>query len=244
MIKKGRHISKILGIKIDRTQMDRVLKKVSFWVSSRGKRYIVTPNPEMVMMAQKDNKFKTVLNKADLAIPDGSGLRLADRRLERVTGEKTMNNLIELASQKKWRVFLLGGKNQASEKAAEKLRSKYQGLEIKGFSGPEELGNDKEKENQEMVERINQFKPHLLFVGFGQGKQEKWIADNLSNLKVKVAMGVGGSIDQVIKPWLRVPKVMESLSLGWLWRLVLQPWRIKRQLWLIKFWWLVLRGKN
>ena len=92
-----------------------------------------------------------------------------------------------------------------------------------------------------MVKEINEFKPELLFVGFGHKKQEKWIADNLDKLKIKVAMGVGGSFDYLVKPWLRAPKMIQKMGFEWLWRLMLQPWRIKRQFGLLKFVGLVLK---
>jgi len=242
MLKKDRHISKVLGVRIDCIQLDQVLKKVEEWlVTNRGGKYILTPiNPEMVMLAQKDKEFLKILNGADLRIADGAGLRLADRRLKRVAGASMMMALIKLAAEKGWRVFLLGGRGQAAERAAEKLRNKYSGLEIKGESGPEEIGKEKPKEKQDLIEQVNRFKPHLLFVGFGQVKQEKWIAKHLAKLKVGVVMGVGGAVDQVVKPWLRAPKLCQCLGLEWLWRLLMQPWRLKRQLALVKFVWLVI----
>jgi len=242
MLKKDYHISKVLGVKVDCIQEDQVLKVVEKWLlDNRGGRYVLTPiNPEMVMLAQKDKSFLRALNRADLRIADGMGLRLADRRLKRVAGASMMMSLIELAAEKGWRVFLLGGRGQAAERAAEKLRNRYLSLEIKGESGPEEIGKERPREKQDLIEQVNRFKPHLLFVGFGQVKQEKWIAKNLAKLKVRVAMGVGGAIDQVVKPWLRAPKLCQYLGLEWLWRLMVQPWRIKRQIVLIKFVWLVL----
>ncbi len=245
MLKKGCHISKVLGVKVDCIQEEQVLKTVEKWLlANRGKKYILTPiNPEMVMLAQKNKSFLRVLNRADLRIADGMGLRLADKRLKRVAGASMMMSLIELAAEKSWRVFLLGGRGQAAERAAEKLRNKYSALEIKGESGPEEIGKERPREKQDLIEQVNRFKPHLLFVGFGQVKQEKWIAKNLAKLKVRVAMGVGGAIDQVVKPWLRAPKLLQYLGLEWLWRLMMQPWRIKRQLVLVRFVWLLVKRR-
>jgi len=240
MGKKGRYINQVLGVKIDCISQDEVLKKLGKWLDSRGKRYVVTPNVEMVMLAQKDKGFKRILNQADMALADGFGLRLGNRAIKvRVTGFETMLRLCEMAVSNSWRVFLLGGRQLAAEKAAEKLRQRWQGLEIKGFSGPEQLGIVSEVEKKQLVDKINEFRPHLLLVGFGHGKQERWIKENLGKLKIKVAMGVGGSFDMVVKPWLVAPRLVQRLGLGWLWRLILQPWRIKRQLVLVKFVWRV-----
>ncbi|MBU1085858.1 MAG: WecB/TagA/CpsF family glycosyltransferase [Candidatus Beckwithbacteria bacterium] len=238
-----------MGLKIDCIPMERVLRKVEGWIRGSWKRYIVTPNPEMVMEVQSDAKFKDILNKADLRIPDGVGLVWALNRkfrsgaeCERVAGAEVMKELCKLASKKKWRVYLLGGQKLVAKKAAEKLRNKYDGLEIKGLMGLENVGRASKQENDEVIAEINKYQPDLLFVGFGHNKQERWIAENLAKLKVKVAMGVGGSFDYVIKPWLKAPKVVQKMGLEWLWRLIMQPWRLKRQLKLVRFVFLVLKS--
>ena len=207
----------ILGVKVDRVTLPQALKIVDLWLASgRSKHYITTPNPEMIVAAQKDPAFKRILNAADLAIPDGAGLRLADPKLRRLSGADLMMALIK----KGYKTLLCGSKPGVAQKAAKKLG-------VMGISQPN-------------LSKINKIKPDLLFVALGHGKQEKWIAKNLPKLKVKVAMGVGGSLDYIAKPWLRAPLLIQTLGLEWLWRLILQPWRIKRQLSLLEFVYLVL----
>ena len=206
----------ILGVKVDNVDLNQALKLVSGWLKTSKKHYITTPNPEMIVAAQKDNEFRRILNAADLAIPDGVGLRLADGRLRRLAGADLMLKLIK----KGYKTLLVGGQPGVAQIAAKKLG-------VMGMTEPD------------MV-KINKLKPQLLFVALGHGKQEKWIDKNLKKLKVKVAMGVGGALDYVAKPWLRAPKLLQLLGLEWLWRLIVQPWRIKRQLALFKFIYLVL----
>jgi N-acetylglucosaminyldiphosphoundecaprenol N-acetyl-beta-D-mannosaminyltransferase len=244
MLKKGDRISQVLGVKVNSTSMSEVLRNVERWIeSNRGGRYMVTPNPEMVVLAQQDKQFMRALNGADLAIPDGVGLGLADKRLKRVAGVEVMNELIKLAAKKGWRVMLLGGRSGIAERGLDKLKQQYAGLQIEAEAGPQRIEKVSAKENQRLIKRINRFKPDLLLVGFGHGKQEKWIAKNLAKLKVKVAMGVGGAIDVIVKPWMRAPKWLQTVGLEWWWRLMLQPWRIKRQLALMRFSWLVISDK-
>src|SRR3989344_176999 len=210
----------ILGVKVDRVTLPQALKIVDHWlISGRSKHYITTPNPEMVVSAQKDPAFKRILNAADLAIPDGAGLRLADPKLRRLSGADLMMALIK----KGYKTLLCGSKPGVAQKAAKKLG-------VMGISQPN-------------LSKINKIKPDLLFVALGHGKQEKWIAKNLPKLKVKVAMGVGGSLDYIAKPWLRAPLLIQTLGLEWLWRLILQPWRLKRQLSLLEFVYLVITNK-
>ncbi|HKZ35829.1 MAG TPA: WecB/TagA/CpsF family glycosyltransferase [Patescibacteria group bacterium] len=210
----------ILGVKVDRVTLPQALKIVDLWlISDRSKHYITTPNPEMIVAAQKDPDFKRILNAADLAIPDGAGLRLADPKLRRLSGADLMMALIK----KGYKTLLCGSKPGVAQKAAKKLG-------VMGISQPN-------------LSKINKIKPDLLFVALGHGKQEKWIAKNLPKLKVKVAMGVGGSLDYIAKPWLRAPLLIQTLGLEWLWRLILQPWRLKRQLSLLEFVYLVITNK-
>lgn len=217
----------VLGVKVDQITLAQAVKRVETWLKTPKKRFIVTPNPEMVMLAQQDKEFKKILNQADLAIPDGVGLRLAlrqaqGRQLERLTGRDLMLALIKTGHK----TLLVGGAPGVAKKAALTIRSNLVGsptrLDLEGVSEPD-------------VRAINRFRPDLLFVALGQGKQEKWIAKNLAKLQVKVAMGVGGALDQIAKPWLRAPGFLRALGLEWLYRLILQPWRIKRQWQLVKF---------
>jgi len=213
---------KILGVRVDKINLAEAVKLVEVWVKQDKKRYIVTPNPEFIMLAQKDAEFRKILNSADLAIPDGAGLRLADRRLNRVTGVDLMFSLIN----KGYKTVLAGGKPGIAEKAAITLRSNLVGrptrLDLVGMTEPS-------------VEKINNIRPDLLFVALGMAKQEKWIVKNLPKLNVKVAMGVGGALDQIAKPWLRAPLLVRRAGLEWLYRLILQPWRLKRQWQLVRF---------
>ena len=96
----------------------------------------------------------------------------------------------------------------------------------------------------ELVAQINQKKPDLLFVGYTMDKQLKFIPENLSKLKVKLAMGVGGSFDYLSGEVPRTPRQIRKLGLEWLYRLLQQPWRFRRQLNLFRFGWLVLKEKS
>lgn len=203
---------KILGIRIDNLSLSEVLNKVEGFLGNNKQHYIVTSNPEFLVKAQKDEEFKKILNQADLSIPDGVGLVFAslfsnERIKERITGVDLMEAICEKAAQKKWPVFLFGAGPGIAEKAGEILKIKYQGLEI---------SKDKEK-------------AVIIFVALGAPKQEKWINNNLKKMpNIKLAIGVGGSFDFISGNVKRAPSFMRLLGLEWFWRLILQPWRIKR----------------
>ena len=138
---------------------------------------------------------------------------------------------------------MLGGKDRAAEIAALKLKIKNAKLNIKYFQGPRNIENETAAERAEAIRRINKFRPHLLFVAYGAPMQEKWIAANLPQLKINVAMGVGGAFDYLAGRVQRAPQWLRRGGLEWLWRLIQEPWRWKRQLRLVKFVWLVLKEK-
>ncbi|MBI2330413.1 WecB/TagA/CpsF family glycosyltransferase [Candidatus Daviesbacteria bacterium] len=214
----------ILGVKIDDITMAEALAIVEKWIWNPGKHYIVTPNPEFLVAAQKDPVFKKILNSADLAIPDGVGLKLSGKIKNTFSGTDFMESLVSLAAEKGFTAAFLGGREGVAEKCAERLKSRYPKLKILLAS------NDTETKIPPC---------DLLFVALGHIKQEKWIAENLDKIPAHVAMGVGGAFDYLGGFVPRAPVLIRSLGLEWLFRLIIQPWRIKRQMALIKYLWLI-----
>lgn len=220
----------VLGVKIDDINIDQAVNLVLGWLKGKTKHYIVTPNPEFLVAAQKDPVFKKILNDADLSIPDGVGLKLSGKVKNTVYGTDLMEKLVELSAENGFVVSFLGGKKGVAERCAECLKLRYPKLKISFASGGMEVD-----ENGKMLDHKFLPKADILFVAFGHIKQEKWIAQNLSKLDVKVAMGVGGAFDYISGLVPRAPLFIRSLGFEWLFRLIVQPWRVKRQMALIKY---------
>ncbi len=264
--------AKVLGIKVNFISLPQALIEVEKLVNYNKQGQISTPNPEHVVIAQNDYRMSQIINKSWLSVADGVGLVWAvkwlncklfpifpnlpkcflsfiskknkkDTQLKPLSGVDLMIELCQLAADKKWRVFLLGGKDRAAEIAALKLKMQNAKLNIKYFQGPRNIENETAAERAEAIRRINKFRPHLLFVAYGAPMQEKWIAANLPQLKINVAMGVGGAFDYLAGRVQRAPQWLRRGGLEWLWRLIQEPWRWKRQLRLVKFVWLVLKEK-
>ncbi len=254
----------VLGIKIDDITMDQAMGIVVGWLKKgKGKHYIVTPNPEIVIMAKEDEELKKILNQADLAIPDGVGLRLGTDIVCHTPGIDLMEVLIKLSEDYGFTVGLLGGRDGVAKKAGECLRKKYPKLKVTFASSGGEINKDgnvilnevkdlslaslsrsgrmrvpnKSGDSSPDFHRGQNDIPQtdILFVAFGPPKQEKWIARNINKIPVKVAMGVGGAFDYISGEIPRAPKIIRDLGFEWLFRLVVQPWRIKRQLALLKY---------
>lgn len=230
----------ILGVKIDDITLNEAVELVGKWLNGVGKHYIVTPNPEIVMMAQKDEELKKIINNADLAIPDGVGLKLAGD-IECITpGIDVMEKLIKMVSERGFTTGFLGGRGGVAEKVAECLKEKYPKLKVTFAESGGEV--DKEGKLLKLLKLPKLLNCDLLFVAFGPPKQEKWIDKNLDKISVKVAMGVGGAFDYLSGNVPRAPRWIRNLGWEWLFRLIIQPWRIKRQLALLKYIWLLTKG--
>lgn len=230
---------KIMGVRVDKVTLNSALEKVKGFLEGNSPRTIYTPNTEMVMVARKDDDLKDMLNKGDLVIPDGIGLVYASRIKkkalpERVTGYDLSVKMIELASKQGYRLFLLGGKEGVAKEASNRLKSQYPHLKIAGyhhgyFKGAH-IGYRGHQEEGNVIERINSSDTDILFVGFGVPRQEKWIHANKDKLKCKVIIGNGGTIDHLAGKLERAPEIYQKLGLEWLYRLIKEPWRIKRQM--------------
>jgi N-acetylglucosaminyldiphosphoundecaprenol N-acetyl-beta-D-mannosaminyltransferase len=148
----------------------------------------------------------------------------------RIHGVDLMENLCREVSNRPITVGFLGAGPGVAEQAAECLKKRYPRLKVGLVTS-------------EWSEALKDKKIDILFVAFGSPKQEIWIADNLKALPAKIIVGVGGAFDFISGKVPRAPKVFRSLGLEWLFRLSIQPWRIKRQLSLIKFVVLILKEK-
>lgn len=228
----------ILGVRIDTLNRQAALQKVRDFLFSEGQKMVFTPNPEMVVDAQKDTYFREILNKGDLNICDGKGIELLSKeKIERIAGVDFMPDVCRLAEQEGKSVYLLGsGFDDVVKLCREKLLEKLPRLKIVGVHpgpkitvGKEYRNSIDREENDALLENIILTAPDILFVAFGHGKQEKWMYEFLPELpSVKVAMGVGGTFDFIAKKVRRAPKFIRSLGLEWFWRLFREPRRIKR----------------
>lgn len=232
----------VLGVRVDRISFNDALDKAEKMVKTEGVSAIFTPNPEIIMLAKNDDKFKEVLNSADICTADGIGVVYASRILkrpvpERVAGFDLTCALLERISKTGEGVFLFGGKPDVAEAAKGNIQKKYQGINVVGTHN----GYFSVDDEKEIVDEINKSGAKLLLVCLGAPKQEKWIASHRSELEVNLCMGVGGTIDVFAGTARRAPKIFIKLNLEWLYRLLKQPSRIGRFMALPKFMWTVLR---
>ena len=145
---------------------------------------------------------------------------------EKISGSDFVWDLAKLAADRGYSIFLLGGFDDTPELAAKKLQARFPGLKIAGTLSPPARGGD--EEGVGVVEKINSSHADFLFVALGPIAQEKWIYENLSNLRIKLAIGLGGTFDYLASKVTVAPQIWRNLGLEWLWRLIIQPWRLWR----------------
>jgi len=214
------------------------------WLNEAKELHVVyTPNPEQIIQSRGNHKFKQALKKADLLLPDGVGLVWASNFLalfgkakplsERIAGVDVVADLLELARQRDLEVLVIGGRDYSP---ADYFA--YKGTKVSWTAGYKSALEPTTKEKKQLEENIARIKPDLVFVAFGAPTQELWIEKNrtlLTKNKVVIAMAVGGSFDYLLNKVPRAPYWFRKLGLEWLFRLMVEPWRLKRQLRLILF---------
>ena len=237
----------ILGIPVDKVTNSQALSLFEDFLNTDGLSFIATPNPEIILAAQKDREVADVLRSADLKLPDGTGIVRASAILgqplsERVTGidfsYAALHRLADLGRS----VFLLGSRPGIAEKAAEKLAEQIPGLKVAGFHD----GYFKSDEEAGLVQEINDSGADLLCVAMGAPRQEFFIARHLNDLKARVAIGIGGSLDVWSGELNRAPQFYIDHNIEWVYRLKQEPSRIKR-IWKLPFFLIkvyIQRGTN
>jgi N-acetylglucosaminyldiphosphoundecaprenol N-acetyl-beta-D-mannosaminyltransferase len=232
----------ILGARVDDVTWDETLDHIAAYIASGEPHHVMTPNPEFVMRARRDPAFQLLLDHADLAPADGVGVKWAARLLgerlrEVVPGSDLVERLAAAGMGDGQRWFLLGAAEGVAAEAAVQLQSRYPGLQIVGtWSGAPDPEQD-----DDICRRIEAVRPvDLLLVAYGAPRQDEWIARNQPRLRIPVAIGVGGTLDFIAGRSRRPPRLIKRLNLIWLFRLVTEPWRWRRQRALVRFAALVL----
>ncbi len=246
-------IIKLLDIPLNVLTREQACHAFMDLARSNNQSATATPNAEICLQAQKDDALKhflqedSILNFADSVSQLWAGAYTSNKWSrfravlelillpirkkywkntfpETVTGSDLYLSICEQATQNDLSIFCLGSSTKISNKNKYFVQNKFPRLCIQSFSGDGSNSGD-----DETINKINEFKPDILFVAYGCPKQELWIKRNLQKCpSVKVAMGIGGTFDYYAGNLKRAPKLLQKLGLEWLWRLILQPSRIKR----------------
>lgn len=219
----------IMGVGFDPVSPKQALDKVCSFLREDGAKTVVTPNPEILTEAGKNEDLHLALNNADLVLADGIGVIYAAKILgeplkERVTGVDLMGEILNLLAKTGRSYYLFGAKEGHAEKAAENIAKKYKGARCAGY----QHGYFSEKEESRIIDQINDARPDVIFVGLGSPRQEIWAEKNRRFLNTKLIMCIGGAIDVFSGKVQRAPKWVSKIGFEWLYRAIKQPSRFKR----------------
>ena len=265
----GQNAVKVLKITISNSPKNKILEEIQKYLAREPRKSqkplkIFTPNTEQLVFANKNPGFTSILNQADISIPDAIGVIWASRFLTNngpktnIPGVEFMGNLVELAENRHVTIGLIGGRDNLAVDTLNCLRQNTKTLTGWAEDGPDidvnksdfTVRNEDEKIYfSRIIRHIIRENTQIIFVAFGPPKQEWFILRIAQELMSSdnrlpiVLMAVGGSFDIISGRLPRAPLWMRSIGLEWFWRLILEPRRIIRQFALIEFMWLVLREK-
>ena len=219
----------ILGVGFDRVALVDAVARIEERLDRGERTFIITANPEFVMLCREDRALAAIAADADLVVPDGTGAVIAARLLGdplpgRAPGRLLVDRLAALATERRLSLFLLGAGPGIAERAQRTLRGRHPALRFAGtYAGSADDDDD-------VVARVAAASPDIVLVAFGMPKQERWIARNLERLpSVRIAVGVGGSLDYLAGAAKAPPALVHAMGLEWLWRLLRDPRRWRRQ---------------
>lgn len=222
----------ICGVQVDRYSFHEVVEQITNHALSRkSPQYVVTPNAQHIVTLQRDSLFREIYRNAFLAVPDGVPLLWAAKFFNtplsgRVNGTDLFERLCQTSAETGLKIFLLGGRPSAAQKAAGTLKKKYHNLQIVGTYCPPYGFESDQSELEKINFAITATKPDILFVGLGAPKQEYWMYNNYQKLNVPISLGIGVSFELVSGMVKRAPVFMQKIGLEWLFRLMVEPQRL------------------
>jgi len=234
----------ILDIWVDPVDKNEAITRVERFLRKGERPYTVfAANSEKNFSVPKDPQLLETFRTADLLLPDGVGIVWAAKilygaRLTRVPGSEFIFDICELAEKEGKGIFVYGAKEETNRTAVEILEKRYSALKIVGRC------NGYVKETSALIDHINNSQAEILFLALGSPKQENWYAKHHRKLKhIKVCQCIGGTLDTIAGNLKRAPEFWQRFSIEWLYRLLTQPSRIKRQKILPLFVFAVLKTK-
>lgn len=213
-------------------------------LETEQKTFVVTANPEIVMKTRENPTYKKVVQQADFIAPDGIGIIYAAKMMrqplkERIPGIEIVDDLLHLAEEKGYSCYFLGAAQAVNEQAVARIRESFPNLQV--------AGNHHgffDSDDATLAEEIASVQPDIVLIATGAPKQEYWISTYKHLFAKGLFMGVGGSFDVYAGTVKRAPKLWMKLNLEWLYRIVIQPTRIKRIFTSFRFMFLVAIGRG
>lgn len=220
----------ILSLPVADITLSEILPIISSLINSRGIKTIYYANPHTFNLYFLDSEFKKALMNADLIFPEGTGTVFISKLFGKSLKGKTpfldfMDSLFQLAQNKGWKIYILGGTKVVNSAAVKNLSKQYPSLKIIGSHH----GYFNLVEEAEIIQTIELKKPNILFVAMSPPIQEKWIHNNQNKINAGAAIAIGGAIDILAGKYARAPQWMQKIGLEWLFRVYQEPARLGKK---------------
>jgi len=220
----------ILGVTISAVTMEETLHLIEQCILEKRRCYICLCTAHLLVLCHQDERLKSIVNAAGIAVADGMPLvyllrRKGFKRVERIYGPDLLSQWCAYAEKKGYSQFLYGGQMGIPEALRHKLKNRFPALNDKGAYThvPACLPEAKEKE---VVEMINAAGADVVWVGWGSPLQERWMGQNRQAINAPVLIGVGAAFDFISGSKKQAPTWMRNRSLEWLFRLICEPRRL------------------
>ena len=219
----------IMGVNIAAIDMEWLLKYLEANINELAGDYICVSNVHTTVTAYEDEEYRKIQNGGIMAIPDGGPLSSVGRKrgfenMKRTTGPSLMDEIFKISVEKGYRHYFYGATDETLEKLNRVLNETYLGIQIAGMYSPPFRPMTKDEDN-DIVKRINETKPHFVWVGLGAPKQEKWMAAHQGRVN-GLMIGVGAGFDYHAGNIERAPEWMQKCNLEWVYRLLQDPKRL------------------
>jgi N-acetylglucosaminyldiphosphoundecaprenol N-acetyl-beta-D-mannosaminyltransferase len=263
----------VLGVRFHNLSRAEAAQAIAGMVRRRERAYVVKPYSEYMPRAARDARIREILNAAGLCLADGIGILWAAHYLalaggpvralaqlplslaaialnsgairrplkENMAGVDLTWEVLARLDEAACRVFLLGGTEEEVQGARGRIEARLDRLRIVGaHHGYFDVSGE---ESAQVLRAINEAETDVVLVAMGFPRQEEWIAANMPRLRVNVAISEGGSFSFISGAVARAPRWLRPVGLEWLFRLLRQPWRIRRQMAIPLFIWLVVKER-
>lgn len=225
---------KFMNTEIDNLSMDETLVAIDKIINEDKAAYVVTPNVDHIVQLETDKELQDVYKNASLILTDGKPLIWISKWYgtpikEKISGSDLFPLICKMSAEKEYKMFFLGAAEGVAAEAAKNLKKRYKGLNVVGTYSPPYGFEHNQDELNKIYKMINEVKPHILIVGLGCPKQEKFMYHHCKELNVPISFGLGASFDFEAGKIKRAPKWMADHGLEWLFRITQDPKRLAKR---------------
>lgn len=223
-------VFEVLGTKISAINLEMAVAQIADWIKARTKVYVCVAPVSTVMDCQDDPNYRQIINRADMVTPDGMpivwlGRRSGQKQVSRTYGPDLMESVCGAGQAKGYKHFFYGGNQKTADALSQSLKKRFPQIQIVGEHVPGFLAVG-EREDPQVIEKINRSGADILWVGLGSPKQDYWMSLHRHQIAVPVIIGAGAAFDFLAGTKPQAPRWMQRSGLEWVFRLCCEPRRL------------------